>query len=495
MILRKWTLVIACAAVTVALALGVDWLTAEWLYSRSPQVRWWTLTLTLAVASSALAYFLGHQRNQQQDLIQNLDLLGRTDTHRLAISSPATAKYESLSADWARVVTRLQDRMRSMARQVDELERERAAYEHRARSFESQSRQVHSVLSALAEPVLVIDQRDKLVLTNSSANRLLDIPAPTSEAQTLASLIRCEQLVDLLTETRKRQTLTQRSCEIEVAGKHGQSNWYRVTTRNIPTQPGDADSESDGSSQGAVAMLHDISAQRTLQKRNAEFVTAVSHEMKTPLAGIKAYVELLSDGDAETPQAQDEFLQVIGAQSDRLQYLIDDLVELARIEADLAGERRQVQPLTPMLAEAVAAVQQRATQKDIQVEVHPIGAEVAAAVDRPLLQQALLHLVSNAVKYTPAGGRISLRAQVVGREVTIEVQDTGVGIANSDCLKIFEKFYRVPASKGMADGTGLGLPLVKHIVEDVHGGRIEVQSVPGQGSSFRISLPAASVET
>jgi signal transduction histidine kinase len=148
-----------------------------------------------------------------------------------------------------------------------------------------------------------------------------------------------------------------------------------------------------------------------------------------------------------------------------------------------------------MLAEAVAAVQQRATQKDIQVEVHPIGAEVAAAVDRPLLQQALLHLVSNAVKYTPAGGRISLRAQVVGREVTIEVQDTGVGIANSDCLKIFEKFYRVPASKGMADGTGLGLPLVKHIVEDVHGGRIEVQSVPGQGSLFRISLPAASVET
>jgi two-component system phosphate regulon sensor histidine kinase PhoR len=251
----------------------------------------------------------------------------------------------------------------------------------------------------------------------------------------------------------------------------------------------------DGTSQGAVALLHDISAQRTLQKRNAEFVTAVSHEMKTPLAGIKAYVELLSDGDAETQQAQDEFLQVISAQSDRLQYLIDDLVELARIEADLAGERRQIQLLTPMLEEAVAAVQQRAAQKDIQFEILSSGAEVAAAVDRPLLQQALLHLVSNAVKYTPAGGRVSVCAQVVDREATIEVQDTGVGIAGCDCLKIFEKFYRIPASKEMADGTGLGLPLVKHIVEDVHGGRIEVQSAPGQGSLFRISLVAAGLDT
>jgi two-component system phosphate regulon sensor histidine kinase PhoR len=492
MILRKWSLVVVCAALTVALGLGVDWLTAEWFHFRSPQVRWWMLALTLAVICSALAFFLGRQRSQQHDLFQNLDLLGRTDTHRLAISSPTTGKYDSLSTDWARVVSRLQDRMRSMARQVDELERERAAYEHRARSFESQSRQVHSVLSALAEPVLVIDRCDKLVLTNSSANRLLDIPAPTNEEQSLASLIRCEQLVDLLTDTRKRQTFTQRSCEIEVAGKQGQSNWYRVTTRNIPAQPGESDAE--GSSQGAVALLHDISAQRTLQKRNAEFVTAVSHEMKTPLAGIKAYVELLSDGDAETPQAQAEFLQVITAQSDRLQYLVDDLVELARIEADLAGEQRQVQPLAPMLVEVVAAVRLRATQKDLQFEIHSADVEAAAAVDRPLLQQALLHLVSNAVKYTPAGGRIAVRAQAVGREVTIEVEDTGVGIASADCVKIFEKFYRVPGSKEMADGTGLGLPLVKHIVEDVHGGRIDVRSTPGQGSLFRITLAAAGVE-
>jgi two-component system phosphate regulon sensor histidine kinase PhoR len=489
MILPKWTLPIACVPLTVALAFGVDWIAAELLNISSLQTRWGLLTLALSLVSASLAFLLGRQWSQRQDLFQNLDLLGRTDTHRLAISSPTTAKYASLTDAWARVVSRLQDRMRSMARQVDALERERAAYEHRAKSFESQSRQVHSVLSALAEPVLVIDKCDKLVLTNSSADRLLDIPASASEGQTLASLVRCEQLVELLTDTRKRRALTQRSCEIEVANKQGKSLWYRVTTRNIPTQPGDSD--SDGTSQGAVALLHDISAQRSLQKRNAEFVTAVSHEMKTPLAGIKAYVELLADGEAESPQAQDEFLRVIGAQADRLQYLVDDLVELARIEADLAGERRQVQPLEPMLNEVVTTVRLRAAQKDIQIDFESNESEIAASVDRLLLQQAFLHVICNAVKYTPAGGRITVRTQASGREVSVEVEDTGVGIAKVDCEKIFEKFYRVPDSKEMADGTGLGLPLVKHIVEDVHGGRIEVHSTPGQGSLFRITLAAA----
>lgn len=491
MLLPKWSLAATCVTLTVALALGVDWVAAEWLNIGSSQVRWWLLTTTLALAAAALAFLLGRERTLRREATQDAELLGRSGSHQMALAGGATAGRSRPANQWNRAFGRLQERMSGMARRLEELDRERAAYEHRAKSFESQSRQVHSVLSALAEPVLVIDKRDKLVLTNSSANRLLSIKTDHEE-RALSNLVQCEQLVELLTETRRRQAFTQRSCEIELADEHGGAHWYRVTARNIPTQPGDSD--PDGTSQGAVALMHDISTQRVLQKRNAEFVSAVSHEMKTPLAGIKAYVELLADGEADDPQAQQEFLRGIASQADRLQNLVDDLVELARIEADLAGQQKSEQPLVPLLEEALAAVHSAAQQKDIHLETDWSGHNLSVAVDRPLMYQAAFHLLSNAVRYTPAGGRVTLRAWDQGRNVAFEVADTGVGIASEDCQKIFEKFYRAADARLMGDGTGLGLPLVKHIVEDVHGGCVELDSKPGEGSVFRVLLakPATS---
>ncbi len=489
MLFPRWSLAATCVALTVALALGVDWIAAELLNIGSSQVRWWILTTSLVLVVAALGFLLGRERAGRREATHDIDLLGRSGPHQMTLSSRAQNGARPTN-DWTRAFGRLHERMSGMARRLEELERERSAYEHRAKSFESQSRQVHSVLSALAEPVLVIDKRDNLVLTNSSANRLLSIKNDGDE-RGLDSLVQCEQLVELLTDTRRRQAFTQRSCEIELSDEQGAAHWYRVTARNIPTQPGDSD--PDGTSQGAVALMHDISAQRVLQKRNAEFVTAVSHEMKTPLAGIKAYVELLTDGEADDPQAQQEFLRVIAAQTDRLQLLVDDLVELARIEADLAGEQKRVQPLVPLLEEVLSAIQPDAQQKDIHLDTDWSGPDLSVAVDRPLMYQAAFHLLSNAVKYTPAGGRVTLRAAAQGRDVVFEVADTGVGIASDDCQKIFDKFYRTADARQLEDGTGLGLPLVKHIVEDVHGGCLELHSTPGEGSVFRVRLanPAA----
>ncbi len=478
-----------CVALTLALALGVDWFTAELLDIGSPQVRWWLLTTTLVLVSTALAFLLGRERALRREATHDAELLGRSGAHHIALAGPAKGRARPAN-DWNRAFGRLHERMSGMARRLEELDRERAAYEHRAKSFESRSRQVHSVLSALAEPVLVIDKRDKLVLTNSSAKRLLSIKSD-SEERALDSLVQCEQLVELLTDTRRRQAFTQRSREIELADEQGAAHWYRVTARNIPTQPGDSD--PDGTSQGAVALMHDISSQRVLQKRNAEFVTAVSHEMKTPLAGIKAYVELLTDGEADDPQAQQDFLHVIAAQADRLQHLVDDLVDLARIEADLAGDQKREQPLLPLLEDALAAVRSEAQQKDIHLETDWSGPDLNVAVDRPLMYQAAFHLLSNAVKYTPAGGRITLGARAQGREVVFEIIDTGLGIAADDCQRVFEKFYRAADARQLSAGTGLGLPLVKHIVEDVHGGCLELHSTPGEGSVFRVRLANPSI--
>jgi len=484
MISPRISLLLVSAALVVALAIGVDWLVAEWLAIGSSQARWWLLTITLALVTAALALLAHRERTIRRAVVERLDTLAHQDLHRLAANLPlADATHD---AAWSRTTARLHGRLVGLARQVNELERERADLAKQSARFEAQSRRVRSVLSALGEPVLVVDKRDDVILTNSSADRLLALDRHNTEERALATLVQCQELIDLLTETRKNSTLTQQSRELELAAPDGTKRWFRVTARNMPTRPGDSD--PDGTSQGAVALLQDISSQRQLQKRNAEFVSAVSHEMKTPLAGVRAYVELLTDGDAEDEPARQKFLGVIAAETARLECLVDDLVELARIEADPATTRRHVCDLDAVLAEATTALRAAAAEKRIEVVASgPTGIRVEG--DPLLLVHAFEHLLSNAVKYTQPGGRVLVRASSGRAEVCVELEDTGVGLSDEDCRRVFEKFYRVPGHRGLAGGAGLGLPLVKHIVEDVHGGRIEVESQVGRGSTFRVWLP------
>jgi two-component system phosphate regulon sensor histidine kinase PhoR len=211
--------------------------------------------------------------------------------------------------------------------------------------------------------------------------------------------------------------------------------------------------------------------------------------MKTPLSSVRAYVELLADGDAEDEATREEFLGVIHSQTERLQRLIDNLLNLSRIEAGVVNVNKAPRSLNELLEEAVNLLLPAATHKRMELvtELSPLYLGVLA--DRDTLLQAAINLVSNALKYTPDGGRVTVRSRLDGDCVVFEVQDTGVGLTPEDRLKVFEKFYRVKKDQQMASGTGLGLPLVKHIVEDVHGGRIEVESEPGRGSTFRIVLP------
>jgi two-component system phosphate regulon sensor histidine kinase PhoR len=245
--------------------------------------------------------------------------------------------------------------------------------------------------------------------------------------------------------------------------------------------------------QGAVAVLTDITHEKAIQRRNAEFVSAVSHEMKTPLASVRAYVELLADGDAEDEATREEFLSVIQSQTERLQRLIDNLLNLSRIEAGVVDVNKAPRSLNEMLEEAVNLLQPAAAHKRMQLTADLSPLYLGVNADRDTLLQAAINLVSNALKYTPEGGRVTVRSRLVDDSVVCEVQDTGVGLSLEDRQKVFEKFYRVKKDQQMASGTGLGLPLVKHIVEDVHGGRIEVESEVGHGSTFRIILPRLNV--
>ena len=213
--------------------------------------------------------------------------------------------------------------------------------------------------------------------------------------------------------------------------------------------------------------------------------------MKTPLSGIKAYVELLADGEAEDPATREEFLEVISGQADRLQRLIDNMLNLARIEAGVVEVHKERLSLNELLEEVHHITLPQADQKEIRFQTDLSPMYLGVMADRDLLMQTAINLVSNAIKYTPAGGEVTLSSRLVANEILFEVRDTGVGLSEEDCRRIFDKFYRVRKDRQMASGTGLGLPLARYIAEDVHGGRLEVRSELGQGSTFTVTLPNA----
>jgi two-component system phosphate regulon sensor histidine kinase PhoR len=171
--------------------------------------------------------------------------------------------------------------------------------------------------------------------------------------------------------------------------------------------------------------------------------------------------------------------------------LIDNLLNIARIEAGVVKVSKQSQPLNEILSEAHRVVQPAAEAKQIRLTHDLSPLYLGVLVDRDMMLQAAINLLSNAVKYTPPGGQVTLRSRLLDGEVSFEVQDTGVGLSPEDCQRVFDKFYRVDKDKQMAQGTGLGLPLAKYIVEDVHNGRLSVESRLGEGSTFQIRLPGA----
>jgi two-component system phosphate regulon sensor histidine kinase PhoR len=200
---------------------------------------------------------------------------------------------------------------------------------------------------------------------------------------------------------------------------------------------------------------------------------------------------MLLDGDAADEQTREEFLNVISGQANRLQRLVENLLNLARIEAGVVQVDKVHHSLNELLGEAVELMQPQAADKDIELHADLSPMYLGVLVDRDLLLQAAINLLSNAIKYTPAGGRVTLRSRLRDEAIEFAVEDTGVGLSQEDGVRVFQKFYRVAKDREMASGTGLGLPLVKSIIEEVLGGAIAVESKLGEGSTFTVTLPSA----
>jgi two-component system phosphate regulon sensor histidine kinase PhoR len=223
----------------------------------------------------------------------------------------------------------------------------------------------------------------------------------------------------------------------------------------------------------------------------SDFVSGVSHELRTPLSSIKAYVEMLVDGEADNDQTRGEFYNIIQSETNRLSRLIDNILNINRIEAGIVRVQREEIALAAVVSDAVEVMRPQARARQITISEQGSALGYSIYADKDMLYQALLNLLSNAIKYNQTGGRVTVETVIdeIDRAVTIHVTDTGVGIPAEAQGHLFEKFYRVPDHKKLAKGTGLGLNLVKHVVETVHMGKVHMRSEPGCGSTFSMTLP------
>jgi signal transduction histidine kinase len=242
---------------------------------------------------------------------------------------------------------------------------------------------------------------------------------------------------------------------------------------------------------GIVIVFRDVTRERGIAQAKNEFVSVVAHELRTPLTSIKGYTDLILQGAlGEVNGKQQHFLEIVKTNVDRLSELISDLLDTARIEAGRA--RLEIEPVqvTSIVREVCDSLAETIRERGLSLAIEADPAVSTVQADRNRLIQVLMNLLSNAYRYTPAGGSITVSVRLDTDAVLVEVADTGIGIAPEDQEKIFERFYRADQEiVNQQTGTGLGLPIARSLVE-LHGGRLWLESELGVGSTFRFTLPA-----
>jgi len=341
------------------------------------------------------------------------------------------------------------------------------------------------VLGAMAEAVIAVDPRRRLLFANASANRLFGLDQ-ASVGRLVPELIRSPQVQEAVEATLTLASPDAYQGELSFPVRDLTTRAARFLSVRGNPLPGDP-------SPGAVFVFHDVTELRRLERMRQDFVANASHELKTPLASIKAYTETLLDWALHDDTVNHRFLERIDEQVERLNQLILDLLSLARIESGQEMFEHQPLPLVPVLGACVEAHRGRAQAKALDLAYEPAGLDLDTLVlaDEEALRQIFDNLIDNAIKYTPESGSVSVSCFVDHNEVSIEVADTGIGIPRDDLPRIFERFYRVDKARSRElGGTGLGLSIVKHLVQSI-GGQIDVASRVGSGSKFTVHLPRA----
>jgi two-component system phosphate regulon sensor histidine kinase PhoR len=336
----------------------------------------------------------------------------------------------------------------------------------------------------MAEGVMAVDSRRRLLFANRAAVTFFNIPSKAEHKGLVAEVIRIPRVQDAIERTLTGDAPHQEEILVSVRTQErprGTELSLAVHGTRLPGSP-----EPD-----AVLVFHDVTELRRLERMRQDFVANASHELKTPLASIRAYTETLIDGAIDDPQVKYEFLHRIDEQADRLHYLILDMLSLARLESGEEAFRHEPMDLIQGVQSIAQAHLDRAQAKNHQftVDLGSTSEKVLVRADEEAIRQILDNLIDNAIKYTPPGGRIHVACRASDDAVAIDVRDNGIGIPREDLSRVFERFFRVDKARSReVGGTGLGLSIVKHLVQSL-GGKLSVESRLNAGSTFRVSLP------
>ena len=341
-----------------------------------------------------------------------------------------------------------------------------------------QRNEQEAILVSMQEGVLALDPQAHVIAMNPAAEALLSVPAPKVRGRTVQEVIRNVGLQRLLADAMSKAEPTMG----EIVLRGAEERFVQVTATALR--------DAAGRDFGMLVVLNDITQLRWLENIRRDFVANVSHELKTPITSIKGFVETLRDGALADPPQAERFLEIVGRHADRLHAIIEDLLSLSRLEqSNQAAEipRPEVQ-LSPIIEAAVLACSAQAAARQITI-LPSCAAGLFVRAKAPLLEQAIVNLLDNAISYSNPAGTVWLTARGGDGEVRIDVRDEGIGIAAEHVSRIFERFYRTDKARDRASGgTGLGLAIVKHIIQ-IHDGQVEVTSEVGQGSTFSLRLP------
>ncbi len=373
--------------------------------------------------------------------------------------------------------------------------------QHRAsiESYASERARHRKVLDGMTEAILVTDENGRIVLTNHAFNDLFGLADQRDSL--LTDVIRNTAICESVSES--IATHRHVSCEVPLRG----TTMRHLDVQVAPIMDGDHLS-------GTVTVLYDITNLRRLERMRADFVANVSHELRTPLTAIRGSAETLADGALADPDAAARFVGVISSHAERLTRLLDDLLGLSRLESDELQINLQSHSLAGLVDTAATAVEEARSAKDIRIQRQFEDSSVTVQCDRQLIEQVLINLLDNAIKYTPGGGVVTIRSHVVSGEnsqaalashhirlgaegvpakgdvVFVEVADSGIGIPADLLNRVFERFYRVDKGRSREmGGTGLGLAIVRHALA-LHGEHVFVDSNLGRGSTFGFTLSA-----
>jgi two-component system, OmpR family, phosphate regulon sensor histidine kinase PhoR len=368
----------------------------------------------------------------------------------------------------ASTLNRAADRLQA---KIDELSEDRA--------------QLLAVLTSMVEGVMVLDYRGHVLQVNPALERMFGISRVEARGRPCTDLFRHQRLNELVAIILRSHAHHQDEIVLPLTGRCLQ----------IEASPAGGKRENEAC---AVLVFHDITDLRRLEKIRKDFVANVSHELRTPLTSIKGYVEALLDGAKDDPVTSTKFLDIILKQSDRLNLIIEDLLELSKIESGGISFKEEPIALRSLVERALSVVKPIADKNHHHLTTAIDSGLPAVAGDEGRLVQVLTNLLDNAIKYTPKGGAITVGAtmgpllgkpDLLVNAIDISVSDTGIGIPEQDRPRVFERFYRVDKARSRElGGTGLGLAIVKHIVEG-HGGQVWVEANRPRGSRFVVRLP------